>query len=209
MQARSIAIGCLLGAAFSLTAAYAFSQDGALLDVQYDMEVAQHAQSTGPQHEFLAKMAGDWAVDYKIYFSGPDGPAMETTGTSTVEVVLDGRFVLERSSASFPMPDGQGGMAAMEVEGMGLTGYDRHKKLFVGSWADSLNTHLLTMSGAMSPDGKKLTMYGYMDEPGLGVNGRMVKYVSHIISDDERRFEITDLHAGDDYKVVELTYRRK
>jgi hypothetical protein len=209
MHVRSITLGCLLGAAISMTGAVAVSQDGGLLDIQYDMEAAQHAQSLGPQHEFLAKMAGEWTVDYKVYFAGPDGPAVETSGTSTIERVLDGRFLLERSTAEFRMPDGQGGMASMEIDGIGLLGYDRHRKQFTGTWCDSLNTHLLTMSGTISPDGTMLTMYGRMDEPGLGVTGRMVKYVTHVIGDDERLFEITDLHAGDDYKVVEITYRRK
>ncbi len=48
-----------------------------------------------------------------------------------------------------------------------------------------------------------------MDEPMLGVVGRLVKYVTRIIDDDTHVFEIFDLHADDDYKVIEVTYERK
>ena len=38
--------------------------------------------------------------------------------------------------------------------------------------------------------------------------GRTVKYVTRIINDDKYVFEIIDLHASDDYKVIEITYTR-
>ena len=47
-----------------------------------------------------------------------------------------------------------------------------------------------------------------MDEPMLDVIGRTVKYVTRIISEDEHVFSIYDLHAGDDYKVLEITFKR-
>jgi hypothetical protein len=72
-----------------------------------------------------------------------------------------------------------------------------------------MGTQLLTMRGNMSQDGKTLTMYGEMDEPMLGVKGRLVKYVTEIIDDNHHVFSVYDLHAGDDYKVVEVAYTRK
>ena len=53
------------------------------------------------------------------------------------------------------------------------------------------------------------TLYGEMDEVMLGVVGRTVKYVTRIVDADKHVFEIIDLHAGDGYKVVEITYTRK
>jgi len=43
----------------------------------------------------------------------------------------------------------------------------------------------------------------------LNVAGRTVKYVNTIVNADKHVFEIIDLHAGDGYKVIEITYQRK
>jgi hypothetical protein len=65
------------------------------------------------------------------------------------------------------------------------------------------------MKGIADPSYKRWTYYGEMDEPGLGVIGRHVKYVTRIVDENTYVFDIYDLHAGDDYKVIEMTYRRK
>ena len=66
-----------------------------------------------------------------------------------------------------------------------------------------------TMKGGVDPTGTVFTLYGEMDEVMLGVVGRTVKYVTRIVDKDKHVFEIIDLHAGDGYKVVEITYTRK
>ena len=43
----------------------------------------------------------------------------------------------------------------------------------------------------------------------LDVYGRLVKFEIKIESDDKHVMTIYDLHAADDYKVVEITYSRK
>jgi hypothetical protein len=141
---------------------------------------------------------------------GPAAPPTETHGTSEVKSVLGGRFVLQNDKSKFPMPDMQTGeMKMVPWEGMGLFGYDNYQKVYVGCWADDMGTQLLTMRGNMSQDGKTLTMYGEMDEPMLGIKGRLVRYVTEIINDDHHVFSVYDLHAGDNYKVVEVAYTRK
>ena len=51
--------------------------------------------------------------------------------------------------------------------------------------------------------------YGEMDDPMLGIHGRTVKHLTRFVNDDKHIFEIFDLAAGDDYKVIEITYTRK
>ena len=156
------------------------------------------------------KSAGTWDTVTKIWMAGPNAPPTESKGTAENKPVLGGRFLQETVSWSMPMPDMKTGeMTMLPVEGMGLFGFDNYQKMYVGCFADTTGTQLLTMRGAMSPDGRTLTMYGEMDEPMLGIRGRMVKYVTRIISDDKHVFEIYDLHAGDDYKVVEVEYTRR
>ena len=78
--------------------------------------------------------------------------------------------------------------------------------MYVSTWVDTMNTTILAMRGNANPSGRVITM----DEPMLGVIGRMLKYVSRFVDENTFRFEIYDLHAGDDYKVLErLLYGKR
>lgn len=170
----------------------------------------EKAMTPGDPHKKLAEFVGDWDVTLKMWMMGPSGPPTETKGTAKVTSVLGGRFIREEMKAEMNMPDMKtGGMTKFNFEGQGLTGYDNYRSMYVGSWADNMNTHMLRMSGMADPEGKVITMYGEMDEPTMNVIGRTVKYVTRIVDKDKHVFEIYDLHAGDNYKVIEITYVRK
>lgn len=214
MKFRWLASGFALGVAASLITAQAPSQDHNKMPSPQEMEAMMkawaEAMSPGEPHRNLMRSAGNWDTVTRVWMAGPDAPPTETKGTSEQKAVLGGRFLQQTTKFSMPMPDMQTGqMNMVTVEGLGLFGYDNYQKVYIGCWADSMGTHMLTMRGNMSPDGKTLTMYGEMDEPMLGVRGRMVKYVTTIESDDRHVFQIFDLHAGENYKVVEVVYTRK
>ena len=152
------------------------------------------------QRKHLEAFAGEWDTTTKMYMAGPQGPAAESKGSSSVKWVLGKRYLLE---------DHKGEMMGMPYEGMGLTGYDDAKNLFVSVWANNMSQEMLSMAGTRHPKTGVITMYGQMDEPALKMFGRMVKYVSTIVDEDTHVFEIYDLAAGDDYKVVEVEYKRK
>ena len=165
------------------------------------MEAYVKMSAPGDAHKKLEPMIGEWESHTKIFMAGPGGPAMESKGTTTNKWVLNGRFVLTEH---------KGMMMGMDHEGIGLTGYDTIRNMYVGAWADNVNSFLLTMKGTVDhKTGKVFTMYGEMDEPMLKVYGRWVKYVTRIIDNDKHVFEIYDLHAAEDYKVLEITYTRK
>ena len=96
----------------------------------------------------------------------------------------------------------------MPFTGYSVSGYDNARKIYVGTWIDSMSTWILNSKGTVDQSGKVFTAYGEMDEPALGVYGRLVKYVTRIESEDKRVFEVYDLHAGDDYLVFDITYER-
>ena len=160
-------------------------------------------------HKKLEPLVGEWDTVTKVYWGGPGSPPAETKGTSSIKWILGGRFIAQEFSGQAMMPDAAGGMHAVPFEGFGMTGYDNYKNMYMSTWADSLNTYLLTSSGAADPSGKVFTMYGQMDEAMLDVHGRYVKTVHRIINDNKSVFEIYDLHAGPDYKVIEITYTRR
>lgn len=150
-------------------------------------------------HKRLEPLIGKWTHVSKVYMGGPGTPPMESTGTSETKWVLGGRFILDEH---------KGSMMGMPHEGIGLTGYDNYRNMYTSTWCDNMGTTILNMTGMADPTGKVFTYYGAMDEPGMKVVGRTVKYVTKIIDNGNHTFEIIDLHAGDNYKVVEVTYKR-
>jgi hypothetical protein len=161
-------------------------------------------------HKRLEPMIGEWDSVTKMWLGGPNMPPLENKGTCQREWVLGGRFVLEKIQSDMMFPDmAGGGMKKFNFEGMSLSGYDNFRNMYVGNWVDNMGTQMLTYEGSCDPSGKVFTYYGEMDEPGLKVVGRMVKYVTRIIDDDKHVMAMYDLHVGDDYKVMEVTYTRK
>lgn len=160
----------------------------------------QKTTTPGEHHRALEAFVGEWNTAIKVWMGGPGTPPAESTGTSSVKWVLGGRYVQEMFS---------GTMMGQPSEGIGYTGYDNYKNMYVFTWMGNQSTEMLTGMGMADPSKKVFTFYGQMDEAMLDVFGRTVKYVTKIINEDKHVFQIIDLHAGDDYKVIEIVYTRK
>jgi len=179
------------------------AQQDAAADMEDQMaQMAEYMKLMQPAepHEYLQQFVGEWDVAIKMYPGGPGTPAMESTGTSTIKSVLGGRYILEEHKSM---------MMGMSYEGLGLHGYNNFRNLHTAVWLSNMSTEMLTMTGAQNPETKTITMYGEMDEPGIDVIGRTVKNVLRPVNKDRFIFDIIDLHAGEDYKVFEMTYTRK
>ena len=163
----------------------------------------------GEHHEPLNHFVGSWETTTKMWMGGPGSNPIVTKGASDAKWVLGGRFVMHEHKGKMMMPDMTGSMKEIDYEGIGLMGYNNERNMYEQIWASSAQTNMLTMKGGMDPSGKVFTLYGEMDEVMLGVVGRTVKYVTRIVDADKHVFEIIDLHAGDGYKVIEITYTRK
>ena len=163
----------------------------------------------GPEHLVLDQLVGSWTVETKTLIN-PDEQPTVTKGEATVRWVLGKRFLLELQKSKVPMPNSKGEFQIVPFEGVGLTGFDRHRNLYVASWADTMGTNMMNFSGTASPKNKNLLrMFGELDEPLLGVVARNVRYEIVIESEDKHTFTIYDLAVADDHKVVEITYTRK
>ncbi len=215
MKLRLLACGLVIGVASVVLSTQVLSQDSGGMqppspeEMQAIMKAWKDTMTPGEHHKKLNHFVGSWTTTTKIWWGGPGTPATQTKGSAEVNWVLDGRYIMRQSTGEFMIPDETGAMKPVPVSHLGLTGYDNYRKMYVAYWADSMGTALLTMKGGVDPSGTVFTSYGEMDEPMLGVVGRMVKYVTRIIDDDTHVFEIFDLHAADDYKVIEITYERK
>ncbi len=201
MKIRIFAGGLLLGAAVTLLGGYAMPQD-VEPPSEVDMEAMMQWEALmtpGETHKRLDALVGDWTTTTRIYTGGPGSDPMVSEGEAHYNWILGGRFLLQEVKSE---------MMGIPYTGYGVSGFDNIRNTYVGTWIDSMSTWILTMKGTVDESGKVFTGYGEMDEPDLGVYGRLVKYVTRIESEDRHVFEVFDLHVGEDYKVFDITYER-
>ncbi|MCA9256064.1 MAG: DUF1579 domain-containing protein [Phycisphaerales bacterium] len=176
---------------------------GMSADAMKAMEACMKAMEVTEHHEKLRHFIGDWKVTMRIWHM-PGAAPMESPGTSTIKSVLGGRFIQEEFKSS---------MMGMPYEGIGMQGYNNTRGVYEGTWTSTMDSHIYTMKGTLQPDkdGRMnvFNFYGEMDEPAIGILGRLVNYRTTIIDKDHHKFEIFDLAAGPDFKVIEIDYARK
>jgi hypothetical protein len=163
------------------------------------MKKMEELAAPGPEHKALDSLAGDWVVESR-FIMAPDAPPTVSKGTSKKKWILGGRFVQEELSAEF---------MGKPFQGVGITGYDKIKKKYVGSWMDSMGTSLSTMEGSADSGGKIVTLTGTMDDPMTGQMNKPIKYVLRIEGPNKHILEMHDPSLGEKSKMGEVLYTRK
>ena len=164
------------------------------------MEKMAKAATPGPQHQMLAKMAGDWNATVK-YQMDPSQPWQEEHSTSTVTSLMDGRYSQEVTSGS---------MMGQPFSGMGITGYDNVTGKFISTWIDNMGTGMLSSTGTIDKSGKVINWVGSMSDP---VTGKPTKerMVTTFADDDHHTFEMYGTPPGGkkEMKMMVIEYSRK
>ena len=163
------------------------------------MKKMEELAAPGPEHKALELLAGEWVVESKFVMA-PDAPPVVSKGTSKKKWILGGRFLQEELSSEF---------MGKPFQGVGITGYDKMKKKYVGSWMDSMGTSLSTMEGSAEDGGKVVTMTSTMDDPMSGQLNIPVKYVVRIESSNKHVMEMHMPSLGEKSKIGEVVYTRK
>ena len=184
-------------------AASAFAADapkGGAADQQAMMEKMMKAATPGPQHELLKKMAGEWNAKVTSMMD-PSKPAQVENSTSTLTMLMDGRYCQEVVS---------GQMMGQPFSGMGITGYDNVLGKYVSTWIDNMGTGIMTSTGTADASGKVITWIGTMSDP---VTGKVSKerMVTTIADDDHHTFEMYGTPPGGkkEMKMMTIEYSRK
>jgi len=157
------------------------------------------AATPGAPHKMLDVFVGDWEVTSK-WWMDPAEPPMESKGTVTKKMILDGRFLQE---------DFSGEMMGMPFKGTGMTGYDNLKKQYNSFWVDSTTTAMIYSLGTASKDGKTLTFNTKMDDCMTGEKDKPVRFVIKVEGKDKHIFEFYETSGGKEKKSGEMTYTRK
>lgn len=160
----------------------------------------QALNAKGPEHERFKEMVGTWDTLTRMWMA-PGAKPMETKGTATFRLILDGRYVEQRYKCL---------MGDQPFEGLGIEGFDRLKKKYVSIWMDSTSTGIFMSEGTVDPSGKVYTYYGKVDDPLTGQKDKVVKCVIRQIDNDRVLFEMFDrLPGGTEFRTMEITYTRR
>ncbi len=167
-------------------------------NMQAMMETYQKLGTPGAPHKLLKSMTGIWQTKTKACMESGK-PPVESTGTCEQKMILGGRFLQQEFT---------GDMMGAPFTGIGITGYDNHKKKYVSTWMDSMSTGIFYFEGTADADGKTITQECRVDDP---VKGPMKwRSVTKIVDDKTHLFEMygTD-KSGKEELMMEIAYTRK
>ena len=153
----------------------------------------------GEAHKSQACMVGTWEAEVTSWME-PGAPPVKSKGTSENRMVLGGRWVESRFTSE---------MMGQPFEGIGYTGYDNHKKKYIGTWTDNMSTAVMLSEGTMDAAGKVMTSTSTMDDFMTG-KPQTIKMTTTIASPDHHIFEMWG--PGPDGKVakqMQIDYRRR
>jgi hypothetical protein len=188
----------LLGAGL-LATTRALSQEGkepGMPDPEQMMKMYEQFNAMGPEHARFKEAVGTWNTVTKMWM-GPGEPTI-STGTSEMEVVFGGRYMVEHFKCT---------MMERPFEGMALAGFDNLKKKYVSIWLDNMSTGFMVMEGTFDEATKTTTSYGEYDDPFMG--RQKMKSVLREVSKDKHVFEMYQIGPdGQENKTMEITYSR-
>jgi hypothetical protein len=154
-----------------------------------------------PEHERLAKVVGTWDATIKGWMQGPSSEPTVSQGVERVKLMPGGFWVLSEFEGKF---------GDMEFHGSGATGYDPHKKKYVGTWVNSFSPSIMTMEGEYDESTKTMTMYSKGTDP----SGKPYDAKTTTVHPDHDTRVYTmsiksDEAKGEYVKMMEITYKRQ
>jgi hypothetical protein len=152
----------------------------------------------GPEQKLLKELAGTF--DAAVTLFGDDGKKTKSKGVLKRQMILDGRILHEEYEGTF------GGQA---FKGLGMIGYDAHKKKYTSVWADNMTNAITTSEGTY--DGKAKTFH-YAGDDLDAYTGKKLKSrdTLQIVGPDEQLLVMYRQPAGGkEFKMLEIHYVRK
>jgi Protein of unknown function (DUF1579) len=125
------------------------------------------------EHKWLQQFVGEWVMESSGTM-GPGQPEIKSKGKMKSRS-MGGMWVLNEITMTIPGAD---------INGVQILGYDPAKKKYIGSWVDSMNSHMWTYEGTVDEAGKKISLEA--DGPNFMAPGKTTKFR------DEYEFKSTD-----------------
>ena len=155
------------------------------------------------QHRILSSLIGNWDYDLK-YWQKKDAEPQISSGSASNEMVMGGRFLSSKANASLNI-----GGQAIPYEAWHLLGYDTIKKSYTSILIDTMHTGITTSVGQYNEKLKRLEEKGTFTHPLLDKERTYRSELTLEGSDAYKQTIFIFDNVGKEYKVVELSFRRK
>lgn len=148
-----------------------------------------------PEHAWLHRLVGTWELEIEMLLPGQ--PPMTTKGTDTSRMVGGFWLVSEGRNLEFP------------YECRLTLGYDVRKGEYVGTWVDSMSSHLWQYAGTLDASGQVLTLE--TEGPFPPVPGTLSKFreTTEFITPDHRVFTSARLIGSRWTPQLRINFRRQ
>jgi hypothetical protein len=164
-----------------------------------EMKAMMAYSTPGEIHGLLAKSTGTWTGAITMWMQ-PGAPPTNSTGEAKNEMILGGRYLQSKNTGNF---------MGMPFEGIGVTGYDNAKKIFVNSWIDNMGTGIMHLEGPWDAKSKSINLAGKMVDPSTGKD-IPVREVMKFVDDNNQVMEMYYvLPDGKEFKSMEIKYTKK
>ena len=168
-------------------------------EMKAKMAKAKELGTPGAEHAVLKAFEGDWVVTNKSWMK-PDEKPMESSGTASMEWILDGRFLKQ----SF-----KGNWAGESFKGMGLIGYDKIKKEYISFWMDNMSTGVFQSTGQYDASTKTFKDSGHFSCPMPDERDKWFRTEWKILNPNKHIYTMfTKDPDGKEFKSMELVYKR-
>ena len=167
----------VLAAAVTLTGAAVIRQD----------QAPQQPKPT-EEHAWVQKLAGEWTWEGQMTMA-EGAPPMSMKGTESARKIGD-FWVVSEISGDSPMG---------KFTGIMSMGYDPAKKAFVGTWLDSMSTHMWSYNGKLDEAKKTLTLEA---EGPHFVTGKPTQFRDTVEVKSDTEKVMTSTMKGDDGKWI-------
>jgi Protein of unknown function (DUF1579) len=148
----------------------------------------------GEAHNEFAKLVGDWTTEMEDESSGEK---MIIKGEASFKTIMDGRYLVQDYTSEF---------MGQPFKGMGMSGYDNLRKVYIDTWVDNMGTSIMYSEGTV--ENGKLVMLGKMTlvEAGGQIDTRSIgswegdKHVWEMFAKSP---------TGEEKRMIKITYTRK
>jgi len=156
------------------------------------------ASLPGKAHAALALFAGDWDAQAKFWmWTDPSAPPMEATATVRAEMIMDGRFLLQKV---------QGQSMGKPLDAIGVIGYNNATARYEAASFDNMGTSISRHVGEANDAGDIVLHLRYQDQAtGDTIDRRTVKA---LVSTREWIETAHETRNGVERKVMEIRARR-
>lgn len=201
MRSAVLALACLLVTGASVVAQEQeekATEDQPAYEHAAMMEAWQRAGTPGEEHDHLAAMSGTWDIEVTMWMD-PTGEPVVETGTSVARIAMEGRYLVEDVTSVF---------MGQPFEGHGITGFNNVTGDYEAIWIDNHSTAIHSYRGSIDEAGD-LVMTGTYTDPATGQE-KESRGVLRFVSSDEMMYEAYEFGPqGEEWKVMEITYRKR